>query len=103
MSWFWFEQIKRYFHVSEPTDGPIEYWYMKLSPLFEHLQASFKVYCIPSSNVSVDEMIKAFTRQLAHTVKIINKPIREGYKIWALADHGYVWHFIFYSGIEGMS
>jgi hypothetical protein len=63
------------------TDGPIEHWYSKLSPLFEHLWDKFKAYCIPSSNVSVDEMMEAFTGRLAHTVKMINKPIREGYKI----------------------
>jgi hypothetical protein len=63
------------------TDGPIEHWYLKLSPLFEHLWDKFKVYCILLSNVSVDEMIKAFTRQLAYTVKIINKLIIKSYKI----------------------
>jgi len=63
---------------------------MKLSPLFEHLRDRFKAYCILSSNVSVDEIIEAFTRRSAHTVKMVNKPIGEGYKIWALADHGYV-------------
>ena len=26
-----------------------------------------------------------------------NKPIKEGYKIWALADLGYTWDFLFYS------
>jgi hypothetical protein len=62
--------------MSELTDRLIEYRYMKLSPLFEHLQASFKAYCIPLSNVSVDKMIEAFTRRWAHTVKMINKPIR---------------------------
>jgi len=81
MSWYRFEQIKRYFHVSVPTIEPINYWYSKLSPLFEHLRAKFKAYCIPSSNVSVDEMMKAFTGRSAHTVKMTNKPIREGYKI----------------------
>jgi hypothetical protein len=89
--------------VSEPTDKPISHWYMKLSPLFEHLRTQFKAYCVPSSNVSVDEMMEAFTGRSAHTVKMSNRPIGEGYKIWAVADHGYVWHFIFHSGIEGMS
>jgi hypothetical protein len=63
---------------------------MKLSPLFEHLRTQFKAFCMPSQNVSVDEMMKAFTGRLAHTVKINNKSISEGYKVWALADYGYV-------------
>jgi hypothetical protein len=69
-----FEQIKRYFHVSAPTNGPIE-WYIGLSPLFEHLRSQFKAFCVPSQNVSVDKMMKAFTGRSAHTVKMPNKPV----------------------------
>jgi Transposase IS4 len=75
---------------------------MKLSPLFEHLRIQFKAFCIPSQNVSVDEMMKAFTGRSVHTVKMNNKPIGEGYKMWALADRGYVWDFMWYSSVEGM-
>jgi hypothetical protein len=75
-----FEQIKRYFHVSPLTAEPID-WYMKLSPLFEHLRTSFKAFCVPSQNVSVDEIMKAFTGRSAHTVKMKNKPVGEGYKM----------------------
>ena len=94
-----FKQIKRYFHVSTPIDEPID-WYMKL--LFEHLRTQFKAFCVPSQNVSVDEIIKAFTGRSAHTVKMLNKPVSKGYKMWALADHGYVWHFLWHSYVEGM-
>ena len=83
-----FKQIKRYFHISKPTNEPID-WYMKLSPLFTHLRTQFKAFCVPSQNVSVDEMMKAFTGRLVHTVKMNNKPISKGYKMWALADHRY--------------
>jgi hypothetical protein len=47
-------------------------------------------------------MMEAFTGRSAHTVKISNKPKSEGFKIWAVAGHGYVWHFILHSGVEGM-
>jgi len=66
--------------VLEPTNAPIS-WYMKLSLLFEHLRTQFKVFCVPLQNVSVNEIMKAFTGRSAHTVKMINKPIREGYKM----------------------
>ena len=101
MPWYRFEQIKRYFHVSKPTDEPIS-WYMKLSPLFEHLRTQFKVFCVLSQNVSVDEMMKAFTGRSAHTVKMNNKPVSEGFKMWALADRGYVWHFMWHLCVEGI-
>jgi hypothetical protein len=34
-----------------------------------------------STNVSVDEMIEAFTGRSAHTVRMSNKPIGKGFKI----------------------
>jgi hypothetical protein len=75
-----FKQIKHYFHVLTPTDELID-WYMKLSLLFKHLRTQFKVFCVPSQNVSVDEVMKAFTGRSAHTVKMPNKPVSEGYKM----------------------
>ena len=45
---------------------------------------------MPSLNVAVDEMMEAFTGRSAHTIKMSNKPIGEGYKTWAIADRGYV-------------
>jgi len=48
------------------------------------------VFCVPSQNVSVDKIIKAFTSRLAHIVKMTNKPIREGYKMWAVVDYRYI-------------
>jgi hypothetical protein len=32
-----------------------------------------------------------------HTYKIPNKPIKEGYKIYGIADHGYVYNWIWSS------
>ena len=40
-----------------------------------------------------------------HTIKIKNKLISEGYKVWVLADQGYIYSFLWYSyitGIEGI-
>ncbi|CAB4436344.1 unnamed protein product [Rhizophagus irregularis] len=51
-----FEQIKRFIHISDCTVTPT-FWYFKLNPLMTHIQAVSKSICIPSSNVSVDEMI----------------------------------------------
>ena len=46
--------------------------------------------------------MKAFIGRLAHTVKMNNKPVGEGYKMQAVADCGYVWHFMQHSYIKGM-
>lgn len=63
---------------------------MKVSPLFEYLRAQFKLYCVPSQNVSINEIMKAFCGRSAHTVKIKNKPITEGFKMFFIADYRYV-------------
>ena len=100
MTLYRFEQIKWYFHISPPTNNP-QPWYIKLSPLFEHLWRLFKQFYIPSQNVSVDEMMVLCTGRSLHTVRMPNKPVGEGYKIFALYDHGYTWDFLFTSRSEG--
>jgi Transposase IS4 len=31
-----------------------------------------------------------------------NKPIKEGYKVWAISDHGYIWSWLWYSKKQGV-
>jgi hypothetical protein len=103
MLYYRYTQIKRYFYIAVPT--PVDQnqaWYEKLSPLYKYLNTQFKAFCMPSQNVSIDEMMKAFTGRSTHTIKMPNKPIKEGYKMWALADYRYTWHFIWHSRAKGM-
>jgi hypothetical protein len=116
-----FQQLKRYLHISPweinrkgangrplPQDiqGPIDnaeqcdaaqlpdVWWHKVKPVFTQLRQASTLYYTPSSNVSIDEvMVRCFGRS-SHTYKMPNKPIPQGYKIFALADHGYIWKFI---------
>src|SRR5437016_5806017 len=50
-------------------------------------------YLILGSAVSIDEIIVCFYSRLGDTYKMPNKLIKQGYKIFALANNGYVWHF----------
>ena len=86
-------------HISDCSISPL-YWYSKLDPLANHIRKVSKSICIPSSNVSIDEMIARFSGQSAHTVRIKNKPTPEGYKILSLCDAGYTYTFIFTSRIQ---
>jgi Transposase IS4 len=36
-----------------------------------------------------------------HKVKMKNKPISEGYKVWVLADNGYAWDWLWHSHEDG--
>lgn len=99
-----FEQLKRYFHVSDPTlPKPIDKkWYTKLEPLSSTLRKSFQQFFVPGTKVSVDEMMIRFFGRSKHTVKIKNKPIKQGYKVWALSYKGYTYSFLYYSGVKGI-
>jgi hypothetical protein len=93
-------QIHRYFHVWDSKDHsapnrtarPHE----KVNPLAKLLLAAFQRYWKPGTDVAIDECIEGFTGRANDTVNIPTKPTPIGFKIWVLADQGYVfdllWH-----------
>lgn len=97
-----FEQIKRFFHISNPLEVISEdtLWYHKIEPLASCILDSCMKYYLPSSNLSVDEMIIRFSGRSPHTVRMKNKPTPEGYKVFALCDAGYTYNFMFTSRIK---
>jgi hypothetical protein len=101
MTFYRFQQIKRYFHVSPPPTTsirlPLSHWYLKLEPLASLLRTKFKTFVVLGQNVSFDEMMVPYSGRSKHTLKMKNKLIKEGFKIWALCDRGYLWDFLFYS------
>ncbi|XP_035216457.1 piggyBac transposable element-derived protein 3-like [Stegodyphus dumicola] len=73
----------------------------KIRPLLEMLSKNFQKWGIFHENLSVDEMIVRYYGH--HTLKqfIKSKPIRFGYKIWALCGNdGYCYNFALYCGKE---
>ncbi len=102
------QQIDRFFHISpsEPTDTtppmddpnvncvvpPIS---SKLNPLNIHLREKFKQYWTTGTHLAVDETIVRFLGRATKTLKLPSKPTPEGFKIWCLANGGYVldWPF----------
>lgn len=100
-----FEDLKRWFHVSMPLpEGESlarRRFYRKVEPLASWLQERWQRYCIPATEVSVDEMMVRFQGRSHHTVRMPNKPIPHGYKILALAEHGYTYSFMWTSRLDG--
>jgi hypothetical protein len=45
---------------------------------------------IPLSWFTVNEAIVPFVKRFNHIVKMDNKPVSEGFKIWALGYDGYI-------------
>jgi hypothetical protein len=115
----WFEQIQQYLHISdlrtnafEPLDAKDEalydedtldsIWWHKVEPLVGQFCQACTEYYKPSDSVSIDEsMICCFGRS-SHTYKMPHKPISQGYKLYALADHGYVWYWLWASRAKSM-
>lgn len=99
-----YEQLKRYFHVSDPhlPKPPDNKWYVKVEPLSSKLRDAFQKCFVPGTKVSVDEMMIRFFGRSKHTIKMKNKPIKQGYKVWALSHKGYTYSFLYYSGVKGI-
>lgn len=95
------QQIDRFFHIS-PPQTPAEHAknpesvFAKLEPLNEHLRCEFKRHWRAGTHLTVDESIQRFTGRASEVVNIPSKPTPEGFKIWILANSGYVldwmWH-----------
>ena len=64
------------------------------------LQQRFRQCYLPATKVAIDEIVVRFCGRSRHTLKIRNKPIKEGYKIFALCDHGYTYGFHWYSSTQ---
>ena len=72
-------------------------WYHKVSPFLEHvIRVSQKLCVRPGSKTSLDEMMKGFKGRSPQTHRMKNKPIKEGFKFFAICDAetGYVYDFI---------
>jgi hypothetical protein len=114
MSLIQFQQIKRYLHISlcyiryphmpDPLDKELDeaeeakydiehlgkIWWRKLEPLIIEFRSASERYYQPSTNISIDELMIQCHGQSSYTYKMPNKLINQGYKLYALADHGYI-------------
>lgn len=80
-----------------PTPAKSTPWYSKVKPFAAPLRMASGKYLLPATQLSVDEMMVRFTGRSAHTIKIKNKPIKQGFKLFALCWHGYTYSFLYNS------
>jgi hypothetical protein len=101
MSQTQWKQIHRYFHVWDPSldhsvSNKTAWPHEKVDPLAKLLLSSFQCYWKPATDIAIDECVEGFTGHTSNTVNIPTKPTLIGFKIWVLADQGYVfdllWH-----------
>ena len=53
-------------------------------------------YYKPRIHLTVDEMIECFTSHTLEIINILTKPTPKGFKIWVLANQGYILNWMFY-------
>jgi hypothetical protein len=73
----------------------------KVEQVAIYLKKRFQEYWIPHRDVAVDECIQGFSGRSKDTVIIRLKPVSEGYKIWIIADNGYVVGFLWHQPGSG--
>ena len=105
ISLYRWEQIDRFLHLSplhnSSSKPPKESSYTKLRPLSDHLLQLSKTLWKPRTHLSIDEAMARFLGRTTETVRIPSKPIPEGFKIWVLADSGYILHWVFHTNGVG--
>ena len=90
------QQIDRFLYCEELRDGMIR-TFERVWSFSEHVQTISCKYWTPGKNLAVDESMQLFTGRAKEITTIPCKKHATGYKIWILADHGYVMRFLFHS------
>ena len=99
-----YDQLNWYFTLRDSVTNPLapsDEWFAILEPVATHLRMTCKKLWHLGTHVAIDEAMIAYRGRTKHTIKIKNKPISEGYKVWVLTETGYVWTWLWHSKIEG--
>lgn len=99
-----FQQIKRYLAINvtpEPEPRSANWW-SKLEPLASTIRANYQRLVTPPGYYTVDELMITFRGRSIHIVNIQNKPIHEGFKVWAWGFRGYIRTWLWHSRTYGV-
>jgi Transposase IS4 len=89
-----FESILCNFHFKDRGLNPIKgNWWDKLEPIFSILRQKCSFYWIPSTNLTIDEIMLKFKGRSSQKITIPSKPIPTGFKLFALGDSGYTYNW----------
>jgi hypothetical protein len=103
-----FKQIQCAFTIRDPNtspEQPEDPWWFRVEPLATTIRKACQKYWIPGAHLAVDECMIPYFGHTRHTIKAPHKPIKQGYKLWALGDYGYIFNWLWYSkawGTEGL-
>jgi hypothetical protein len=106
-TWWRFKQIRGAFTIRDPRlspEQPGDPWWFRLEPLATTIRKACQQYWAPGAHLAIDESMISYFGHTRHTIKAPHKPIKQGYKVWGLGDHGYIFSWLWYSkslGTEG--
>jgi hypothetical protein len=63
-----------------------------MKPLITHIREICQRIYTSEIHFCIDEIIFVYKGRSKHITKLKNKPIKENYKNWVLAEHGYIWN-----------
>lgn len=94
-----FTKLKANFHIADNDNLDMSDKFAKVRPLFDMLNKRFVQFGVFAEHLSIDETMVPYFGRHSAKMFIRGKPIRFGYKLWALcSDGGYMFQFIPYSG-----
>lgn len=95
-----FTLIHKFFHIVDNQRLNQDDRLAKIRPLLDLLITKYQRYYVLSRNLTIDERMVKYTGRLSFRQHIRNKPIRQGIKIFVLADtlNGYVYNWEVYCG-----
>lgn len=93
-----FQLLKKYLHLSNNSDlGPSKC--AKVVPIYDLMNKNLRQFGVFSQNLSIDESMVPYYGHHSTKQFIRGKPIRFGYKLWALcSSDGYPYHLEIYTG-----
>lgn len=98
-----FDQLRRYVHLRDKFTQPktvVEGFQWKVEPVASTIRTNCMRFWFPATHVVIDESMLPFCGRSEDTIKMKNKPIEEGFKVWVLGDQGYVYNWLWFSGHE---
>ena len=96
-----FQTIKSYIHMADNQCLQEGNKVAKISPLYSLLNLSLIKFGVFHSKLSIDESMVPYYGKHSAKMFIRGKPIRFGYKIWAICgSNGYPYHLQIYQGKE---
>ncbi len=63
-----------------------------LKPIFSILREKSAYYWLPSTNLTINEVMLKYEGRTSQKITIPGKPISTGFKLFALGDSGYIYN-----------